>query len=80
MAAGEEQQQPLVRHVGRRGGGRRLDVQQGKAGGVRAIPAEPVDCLAPGRGEQPGQGFRGYAVDRPACQGGCDRLGRHVLG
>src|SRR5690606_34899193 len=44
------------------------------------LASEPVDGLAVGGGGKPRTGIRGDAVDRPALDGGCERLRGHLLG
>src|SRR5215467_12695404 len=44
------------------------------------LAPEPVDGLAGGGGGQPGAGVGGYAVGRPAQDGGRERLGRRLFG
>ena len=88
MATGEDEPQSVVgnsTHIhlldfGGFGGGRQQELGGAVLLAPLGLPAEPVDGLATGRGEQPGARAVRQARGRPGTERGDDRLLEGVLG
>jgi hypothetical protein len=86
MAAGENELEPVVRQFVVVAGGCRGFTAVQRVGDVSLgrvesrAAADRVDCLETRGGDQPGARVRWPALDRPALQGGAERVVHRILG